>query len=401
MDNATSEPSKNRRGIIHACLNGDIDNYLELKAEWEANGERIPDDITTDTKIIPLQVEKYLRLGHPVEDAFRLAVNDFEGSHAIAMHTDLAPGKFFLAQRGSGQAVFVGIADDHYMPTSEVYGFIEETSRYLKMDGEKIIHGPNGPTQGQVFVLDQDSTGGLDGIAACHYDGTPVQFDEKSILRTEITSRDIDRQNFSHYFLKEISEAPHSVAATIQNRWKIDTNAPGRYTVVLNEKSFPRKIADALADNRIQRIYFIGQGTAGVAALANADILNYYLNEPLLQVSALKASELSGFRLGGHDPSGMGDTLVIAISQSGTTTDTNRAVDMVRARGAYTMAIVNRRDSDITFKVDGVVYTSSGRDIEMSVASTKAFYSQIVAGSLVSPENRPDQGTPVGPIHHR
>ena len=79
----------------------------------------------------------------------------------------------------------------------------------------------------------------------------------------------------------------------------------------------------------------------------------------------------------------MADTLVVAISQSGTTTDTNRTVDMVKERGAYTLAIVNRRDSDITFKVDGVMYTSSGRDIEMSVASTKAFYSQIVAGALL------------------
>jgi glucosamine--fructose-6-phosphate aminotransferase (isomerizing) len=57
---------------------------------------------------------------------------------------------------------------------------------------------------------------------------------------------------------------------------------------------------------------------------------------------------------------------------------------MVRERGARTLAIVNRRDSDLTFKVDGVLYTSSGRDIEMSVASTKAFYSQIVAGALLS-----------------
>jgi glucosamine--fructose-6-phosphate aminotransferase (isomerizing) len=56
---------------------------------------------------------------------------------------------------------------------------------------------------------------------------------------------------------------------------------------------------------------------------------------------------------------------------------------MVKERGAHTMAIVNRRDSDITFKVDGVMYTSSGRDIEMSVASTKAFYSQIVAGAIL------------------
>ena len=73
-----------------------------------------------------------------------------------------------------------------------------------------------------------------------------------------------------------------------------------------------------------------------------------------------------------------------AISQSGTTTDTNRTVDMVKERGAHTIAIVNRRDSDITFKVDGVMYTSSGRDVEMSVASTRAFYSQIVAGAILS-----------------
>jgi glutamine---fructose-6-phosphate transaminase (isomerizing) len=79
----------------------------------------------------------------------------------------------------------------------------------------------------------------------------------------------------------------------------------------------------------------------------------------------------------------MADTLVVAISQSGTTTDTNKTVDMVKACGARTLAIVNRRDSDLTFKTNGVLYTSSGRDIEMSVASTKAFYSQITAGAIL------------------
>ncbi len=90
---------------------------------------------------------------------------------------------------------------------------------------------------------------------------------------------------------------------------------------------------------------------------------------------------MSGFKLDDHRS--MDDTLVVAITQSGTTADTNRAVVMAKERGAHTLAIVNRRDSDITFKVGGVMYTSSGRDIEMSVASTKAFYSQIVAGAIL------------------
>jgi glucosamine--fructose-6-phosphate aminotransferase (isomerizing) len=80
----------------------------------------------------------------------------------------------------------------------------------------------------------------------------------------------------------------------------------------------------------------------------------------------------------------MAGTLVVAISQSGTTTDTNRTVDLVRARGAHVIAIVNRRNSDLVQKAHGVLYTSDGRDIEMSVASTKAFYSQVVAGHLLA-----------------
>jgi glucosamine--fructose-6-phosphate aminotransferase (isomerizing) len=80
----------------------------------------------------------------------------------------------------------------------------------------------------------------------------------------------------------------------------------------------------------------------------------------------------------------MSDTLAVAISQSGTTTDTNRTVDLIRSRGAAVVSIVNRRGSDLTDKSDGVLYTSDGRDVEMSVASTKAFYAQVAAGLLLS-----------------
>ncbi|OEU63492.1 MAG: glutamine--fructose-6-phosphate aminotransferase [Desulfobacterales bacterium PC51MH44] len=373
-----------KKGIIHACLNGDIDNYQELKKEYERQGDLIHQEITTDTKIIPLQIEKYLNQGFGVEEAFRLAVNDFKGSHAISMHTDLAPGKLFLGLKGSGQAIFVGLAEDHYIPSSEVYGLIEEAPFFIKMNGEKEVDGKNGITQGQIFILNQESAGGIGGIKAMYYDQTPVELGEKDIKYTEITSRDIDRQNFPHYFLKEISESPLSVEKTLQNRWKIKGDEIQRYVITLEEKAFPEALQKALLNKKIKRIFFVGQGTAGVAALACANILNYYMDDPSFYINAMKASELSGFMLSeDDDSSSMADALVVAISQSGTTTDTNRTVDMVKERGAHTMAIVNRRDSDITFKVDGVMYTSSGRDIEMSVASTKAFYSQIVAGAIL------------------
>ena len=379
--NGSEHGSYRSKGIIHAFLNGDIDNYLTLKEEFEKQTKTsIPHQITTDTKIIPLQIQRYYDRGHPLEESFRLAVNDFAGSHAIAMHTDIVPGKIFLAQTGSGQTLFIGLGKECYTAASEVYGLVEETSRYIKMGGDKTPNGLQGKNQGQIFVLDQDARGELEGIRAMYYDGTPIHLSEDCIKQTEITSRDIDRQDFPHYFLKEIFESPGSVEKTVQNRWRIiKRNGKRHPLIILDDEALPPPLAEAFKQNRISKILFIGQGTAGVAACGCAELLSYYLADSGIKIAPLKASEFSGSLL----KTNLKDTLIVAITQSGTTTDTNRAIDMARERGAHTMAIVNRRDSDITFKVDGVLYTSTGRDIEMSVASTKAYYSQIAAGGIL------------------
>ena len=211
VDNTPSDKQIEKSGIIHVSLNGDIDNYIELKTEYEARYDQIQAEITTDTKLIPLQIEHYLKQGNNIEESFRLAVNDFEGSHAISMHTDLAPDKLFLAQKGSGQAIFVGIAPDHYIAASELYGIIEETQSFIKLQGQN---------KGQIVTLSQSSTGGISGINSFFYDKTPILIKASDVQKSDISSRDIDRQNYPHYFLKEISEAPRSVEKTLENKWK-------------------------------------------------------------------------------------------------------------------------------------------------------------------------------------
>ncbi|MCK5696091.1 MAG: SIS domain-containing protein, partial [Desulfobacula sp.] len=375
QDNTPTDRKIGKSGIIHVCLNGDIDNYLELKTKYEARYDKIHEEINTDTKLIPLQIEHYLKLNESIEEAFRLAVNDFEGSHAISMHSNLAPGKLFLAQKGSGQAIFVGIAKDHYIAASELYGIVEETQNFIKL---------NGGSKGQIVILDQDSSGGVSGIQSLYYDNTPISITDDHIQTSQITSRDIDRQNFPHYFLKEISESPGSVEKTLENKFKVSTES-NLFTTSLDETVIPKSLEEDFKNDQIKKVYFIGQGTAGIAAQSCADLLNFYLSDRDIDIRALKSSELSGFNIveGKNTENSMTNTLVVAISQSGTTTDTNRTVDMAKNCGAKTLAIVNRRDSDLTFKTDGVLYTSSGRDIEMSVASTKAFYSQITAGAIL------------------
>jgi len=366
--------------FISVLLNGDIDNYQMLRNNLESGEYLIAPDVTTDTKVIPLQVERYLLEGHNLTEAFRLAVNDFEGSHAIAMVSNTEPGKIFLSLRGSGQSIYVGLTPDQYLFSSELYGLVEGTPYFIKMDGEKPSSHDFPGTAGQIFILDQNSRGGVSGIQAFFYDSTPLLIDASCVQKAEITTRDIDRGNYSHYFLKEISESTLSVKKTLRGKYRIVKEENGKPSVIFNlgQDIVPEKFKHAFSEGRIRRIIIIGHGTAAVAGTAVADGFERYLKGSRIKIESRMGSELSGFFL----EDDLRDALIIPITQSGTTTDTNRAVAMAVERGATAIAIVNRRQSDITTKANGVFYTSDGRDIEMSVASTKAFYSQIVAGHI-------------------
>ena len=364
---------------ITVALNGDIDNYQSLRNGLEQKEELIAPEVTTDTKIIPLIIEKYLTRGDDLATAFRRAVNDFEGSHAISMVSNVEPDKVFLALRGSGQSLYVGIAPDQYIFSSEIYGIVEVTPFFLKMAGEGIPDALE--SAGQICVLDQNSPGGLEGISAFSYDGALLNLKEEQIQKAEITTRDIDRGNYPHYFLKEITESTLSVKKTLRGKYRINRKDAEKSVLFnLGEDVLPLEVKTALAEGSIARIMVIGHGTAAVAGEAIACAMNRYLEGSPIKCEAKIASELSGFCLSDN----LRDTLIIAITQSGTTTDTNRAVAMAVERGARVVAIVNRRQSDICTKAQGVFYTSDGRDIEMSVASTKAFYSQIVAGHILA-----------------
>jgi glucosamine--fructose-6-phosphate aminotransferase (isomerizing) len=368
---------------VVAALNGDVDNYAQLR---DAAGLRLAPDFTSDAKVIPALVSRGMATGEEVDEAFRRTVASFDGSVAIAAGSTAEPGRVLLALRGSGQALYAGLAEDAFVVASEPYGLVEETSSYLRMDGET-TEGASVP--GQIVVLDRAAAGTIEGIRRIAYDGTPLPVRPSDLGTASITTRDIDRGEFPHFLLKELSEAPQSFRKTLRGRIQEHN---GTRSVALGPEALPDAIADRLRDGTITRVLVIGQGTAAVAGQAIAAAIEGEAGTARLLVSALPATELSGFALDDD----MTDTLVVAVSQSGTTTDTNRTVDLVRARGANVIGIVNRRNSDLVEKAHGVLYTSDGRDVEMSVASTKAFYAQIAAGHLlalaigraVGPENR-------------
>ncbi|MEZ5382285.1 MAG: SIS domain-containing protein [Microthrixaceae bacterium] len=365
-----------RAPFATAVLNGDVDNHADLAA---AESLELPAEVTTDAKVIPVLWSRRLAEGLTSDAAFRNTVAPMEGSVAIAGHSAAHPGELMLALRGSGQALYVGLADDAFVVASEPYGVVEETSRFVRMDGET-PSDPANPTatRGQILRLDAAAAGTIEGITRWSYDGTDLPLSEADVVTAEVTTRDIDRGEFPHFLLKELGDAPSSFAKTL--RGKLLEHPDGGFEVRLPATTLPLDVRAGLGDRSIDRVMVIGQGTAAIAGQSLAFQLGNLLSDTDVDVDALPATELSGFQLRAD----MSDTLIVAISQSGTTTDTNRTVDLARGRGAKVVAIVNRRNSDLVDKSDGVLYTADGRDVEMSVASTKAFYSQIAAGLLLA-----------------
>ena len=352
-------------GAMYA-LNGDVDNHVELLAELVTNRQMAIDpSITTDAKIIPIAHRTAGAEAGDLLDRYRTAIRRLDGSIAVGCIDPSRPGEAFLAQKGSGQGLHAARLADGWMFASEVYGLCNVARASYNL--ARSVAG------GSVIRLDGDSdTPEMRGVS----DDTPAAVKAEPI---EIYARDIYRGQYDYYLEKEIHDGPESVAKTLRGRYRRDGGLI----------AFDRLPTDIWAQMRkavskgISRVYVIGQGTAGVAAVGIAHLIGRALDQDSrldIPVTALRSSEMSA-EIDAYDFRG---ALVIAVSQSGTTTDTNRAVDLARERGAVIHAIVNRRNSDLVRKADSVLFTSDGRDVEMSVASTKAFYSQLTAGKLTA-----------------
>src|SRR3954454_10085099 len=272
------------RPYVVGALNGDVDNYADLKA---LEGLQVPAEITTDAKVIPALVARRIAAGAAVQDAFRTTVSELAGSMGIAAQTAAAPDRLLLSLRGSGQALYVGMVEDAYVVASEPYGLVEETSTYLRIDGDTPADPERAAaTRGQVVVLDAAHAGTLAGIERSAFDGTPLPVRDDEFQHAEITTRDIDRGDFPHFLLKEISEAPASFRKTLRGKVR---ERDGRLVVALGDEVLPPSVRDALRDGMTSHVLVIGQGTAAVAARSMANALKEALPPGALVVEGLPA----------------------------------------------------------------------------------------------------------------
>ncbi len=331
-----AHPHVDCTGKIAVVHNGIIENYSELREELAANGHVLRSE--TDTETVAHLVESYF--DGDLTEAVIKTVRRLTGAYALAIvHLD-DPGTIVAARVDS--PLIIGIGDGENIVASDIPAVLEFTREVLVLeDGDVATVTANG-----VSVVDAT--------------GHPA---DSEMMHIEWDLDAAEKGGYEDFMLKEIHEQPRAIRETLLGR--MDANGK----VQLSELQMTE--ADLAS---VERVFIVACGTSYHAAVVAKSLIEQWARIPVeVEVS-------SEFRYG--DPIVGSDTLVVAITQSGETTDTLAAVREARRRGAKVFAITNVVGSRVTREADGVIYTHAGPEI--GVAATKTFTAQIAALTVLA-----------------
>lgn len=339
-NDVNSHPHRSMNGKFYLVHNGIIENYAHLKKELRQRGYTFQSE--TDTEVLVNLIENvYLEQNVSAELAVRLALTKVVGAYGLVIACVDEPGKLIAARKGS--PLVIGVGENEYCIASDATPIVEYTDRVLYLNDE------------EVAVVSRD---GLD-LKDLYND---VKTPEIKTIKLNIDN--IDKGGFAHFMHKEIHEQPGSITDTFRGR--ISPACDRLFLGGINDV-MPRLL-------EVKRIVIVACGTSWHAALVGEYLFEEYARIP---VEVEYASE---FRY--RNPIIDRDDLVIAISQSGETADTLAAVRLVKDSGATILGICNVAGSSLSRETDAGVYTHAG--IEIGVASTKAFTSQITALTMMA-----------------
>jgi glucosamine--fructose-6-phosphate aminotransferase (isomerizing) len=328
---ANAHPHTDCTGEIAVVHNGIIENYLELKAELSDHTFTSE----TDTEVIPHLLEEVLEDDLP--SAVAEVTDRLEGSYAFAA-VALGHDGFVAARQDS--PLVIGHDADGTFVASDVPAFLEHTREVTYLEDGDLAH----VTEGGVTVY----AGGQEIDRAVHTVDWEADAAEKA--------------GYPHYMLKEIHEQPRALRQALSGRID-ELNAEAEVDIEL-----PAEYLDSL-----EEIQIVAAGTSYHAGLYAKHLAETHAD---VRVSVDIASEYEFD--GGRDP---WRTLVVAVSQSGETADTLRAIRKAARAGARTIAVTNTVGSTVTREVDESVFIRAGPEI--GVAATKTFCSQVATMTLL------------------
>ena len=322
---------------IHIVVNGIVENYISLKRRLQAEGAEFTSE--TDAEVIAHLVAHHDE-GDLVE-AVRRAYAELRGHYAFVAMTADEPGLLVGARKEC--PLIIGRGECEQFIASAIPAFLRDTRHVQYIENDEIV------------VLRPDSveffTAGGDAV-------------ERDVVEIDWDAETAEKQGFETFMLKEIHEQADAVAETIGER------AARGVGIDLGDLG---PIDDELL-RTLRRVVIVACGTSYHAGLIGRYAIEEFSRVP---VEVEIASEYR-YR---NPIVGPGD-LVIGISQSGETADTLAAMRTARERGAHVLAVTNIMGSQATRDADAVLYTRAG--LEIGVAATKTFVSQVVAMYLVA-----------------
>ena len=324
-------------GTVALVHNGIIENFAELKEELEERGVSFRSE--TDTEVMAHLIAERVEGGETLREALAGVLRRLEGSFAVAAVTAEEPGKVVAARRQS--PLVVGFGEGENFLASAVQALLGQTREFLLVENGEIVEITDSSVE--VFTAEGERV-------------------ERESFEVDWDAEAVELGGYRDYMLKEIHEQPAALGATLLGR--IDAQG----AVDLSEMDLD------LSD--IERVVVVACGTA-----YHAGLLGKLAVEKLARIP-VEVEIASEYRYA--DPIGDERTLVVAISQSGETTDTLAAIQAARGFGARVLAITNTRGSLITREADAVLLTKAGPEI--CVASTKAFVCQVAVLDLLALE---------------
>ncbi|MCI6997656.1 MAG: glutamine--fructose-6-phosphate transaminase (isomerizing) [Eubacterium sp.] len=320
--------------VVH---NGIIENYQELKEKLVKSGYHFYSQ--TDTEVATKLIDYYYKkTGTPLE-AISRAMLRVRGSYAFGIMFHDLPGKLFAARKDS--PLIIGKNETGCLIASDVPAILDSTRSVYYIGNHEIAE-----------ITSTD----------IHFYNLDLEEIQKEMVEIKWDAEAAEKGGYEHFMLKEIHEQPKAVQDTI-----------GAYVKDENISLEDTGLSDEVLAE-LERIYIIACGSAyhvGIAAK--------YVIENLARVP-VEVDLASEFRY--RNPIFAAHSLVIVISQSGETADSLAALRLAKEHGIPVLGIVNVVGSSIARESDYIMYTYAGPEI--SVATTKAYSTQLIASYLLA-----------------
>ena len=326
-------------GDVAVVHNGIIENYLELKQELLQAGCEFTSE--TDTEIAAHLIDQKYKNGASFKKAVCLALEQIEGSYALAIIHHKHPGLLVAARKES--PLVVGYGDGGNFIASDIPAILSHTNRvsYLN-DGELVF---------------------LTSCQATFSDFSAKKID-KEIHQVQWDPVMAQKAGYKHFMLKEIYEQPQAVIDTFHGRISLEKGEVFQPGWPVSEEEI----------KRFDKVAIVACGTSYHASLVGKFLIEQLARMPV------EVDLGSEFRY--RDPILNEKTLLILISQSGETADTLAALREGQRKSACSLGICNVVGSSLARATEGIIHTQAGPEI--GVASTKAFTTQLVCLYLLA-----------------